>query len=161
MSSKPVYLRALEALRRREGLFRVFVFTLVTALFWIGFSIFQAQSQTKVSVDIRKHTEPLNPNINRAILEELSQRKRYTPEELQQFPLYERIVDDNGVSQIVIAGTVVTTTDNDEDEETPEPIVTPDASESAQPTETPTASDSGTISPDTTSVTPTPPSATP
>jgi hypothetical protein len=145
MSTKPAYLRALEALRRREGLFRVFVFTLVTSLFWIGFSIFQAQQNTKVTVDIRKHTEPLNPNINQEVLDELATRRKYTPEELQIFPLYERVVDDDGISTLQIAGTQPVVTEETEEEETApeEPVIaeteeaTPSAEETASPSATP------------------------
>jgi hypothetical protein len=102
-----LYLQALAALRQREGLFRVLIFSLVTVFFWIGFSIFLSQTKTKVSIDIQKHTEPLNPNINRTTLEELATRRVYTPEELQNFPLYERVTDENGVSQVILAGTKV------------------------------------------------------
>lgn len=105
MSTKPIYIRALEALRRREGLFRVFIFSLVTVMFWIGFSIFFAQQKTKVKVDTLKFTQPLNPNINREILQDAAQRKRYTEAELQNFPIYDRLVGEKGSSQLVIAGT--------------------------------------------------------
>lgn len=104
-TEKPFYLLALEGLRRKERLFQIFIFTLVTAFFWIGFSIFLSQRETKVSIDIQKHTTPLNPNINRTVLEELAARKLYSPEELNNFPLYERLVDDKGNSQLIVAGT--------------------------------------------------------
>lgn len=108
--SKPIYIKTLEGLRRREGLFRVLVFTLVTVVFWIGFNIYQANTKTKISVDIQKHTQQLNPNINRTSLEELAKRTKYTAQELQEFPIYERVTSDEGVSSIQVIGsnTVVT-----------------------------------------------------
>jgi hypothetical protein len=117
--SKPIYIKTLEGLRRREGLFRVLVFTLVTVVFWIGFNIYQANSQTKISVDIQKHTQQLNPNINRTALEELARRTRYSPEELQEFPIYERVTSDDGISSIQVVGSNTVVTITSEDEETP------------------------------------------
>ncbi|MEO8581488.1 MAG: hypothetical protein ABI425_02795 [Patescibacteria group bacterium] len=106
-TSKPFYLQALAALRRRETLFRILLFTLVTAAFWIGFSIFFSQQKTKVSIDIQKHTEPLNPNIDKTSLEELATRRAFTDQELANFPLYDRVVGEDKISKLVIAGSVV------------------------------------------------------
>lgn len=101
---KPLYIQALEALRNRQMLFRIFIFTLVTVVFWIGFSIFFSQQKTKVAIDTQKHTEPLNPNINQEVLKELATRKSYTDQELIEFPIYDRIVDEDSLSRLIIAG---------------------------------------------------------
>lgn len=103
--TKPIYIQALEGLRRREGLFRIFIFSLVTVMFWIGFSIFFSQTKTKISVDTKKYTVPLNPNINREILKDAATRTLYTDQELQSFPIYDRLVSEKSGSKLVIAGT--------------------------------------------------------
>ena len=105
MSDRPLYLQAIDALKRREKLLRVFLFTLVTVFFWIGFSIYFAQSQSKLDINIKKHTQPLNPNIDNQLLIELSSRRKYTNQELVDFPIYERVLDENGVSQLILVGT--------------------------------------------------------
>jgi len=105
--TKPLYIQALEGLRRREGLFRIFIFSLVTVMFWIGFSIFFSQKKTKVAVDTLKFTQPLNPNINRDALQDAALRTRYSDAELQTFPVYDRLVTEKEGSQLVIAGTKV------------------------------------------------------
>lgn len=104
---KPVYQQALDGLKRREGLFRILIFSFITVLIWIGFSVYRANIKTKVSIDTQKHTEPLNPNINSLVFDELATRIKYSDEELESFTVYERIVDENGVSQLVTAGSVV------------------------------------------------------
>ncbi len=108
-SAKPLYLQAIDALRTREALLRVLIFTMVTVLFWIGFSIFFSQQKTKVKVDTQKHTLPLNPNIDAKTVDELATRKTYTEQELSGFPIYDRIVGEDKVSHLVIAGTDETT----------------------------------------------------
>ena len=104
---RPPYLRVLDALRRREGLFRVLMFTLVTVLFWIGFTIYLSQQKTKIPPDIQKYTIPLNPTIDRKALEEITKLRQYSLEELSIFPIYDRIIDEEGFTQLIIVGTQV------------------------------------------------------
>lgn len=94
-----LYAKVFEKLKRREGLFRVLMFTLVTVFCWIGFSIFLSQNKTKVEADVRKFTIPLNPNIDRLTLSEISQRRVYADDELEQFPIYKFILDSSGNRQ--------------------------------------------------------------
>lgn len=135
-TNKPIYIQALEALRKREGLFRILIFSLVTVVFWIGFSIYLSQQQTKLSIDIRKHTEPLNPNINRETIQEVSDRKTYTPEELSSFPIYERVVNEDGTSQLIIAGTEVIPEPTQAPQVVDEPVFSASDSTSVSPPET-------------------------
>lgn len=148
-STKPLYLQALQALRNREALFRVFVFTLVTVGFWIGFEIFFSQQKTKVAIDTQKHTIPLNPNINATVLQELAGRKVYTDQELEAFPIYDRVINEDKVSKVVIAGSEETQVDQTVIE-IPDDLFLPASSSATTtptitPATTPEASSSGGI----------------
>lgn len=118
-ASRPLYQQALDSLRRREGLLRVLVFTLVTIVLWIGFTIYHSQQQSTLPVNLRKHTTPLNPNINRQVLQEISQRDAYTTSELENFPIYDRILDEVGGSQLIIIDPGNPTTPSSDTTETP------------------------------------------
>lgn len=135
-SSKPLYLQALDALRNREALFRVFIFTLVTVGFWIGFGIFFSQQQTKVAVDTQKHTTPLNPNINQSTLQELSVRKIFTDQELETFPIYDRVITDDKVSRVVVSGS-----EEDVQEDLTTIVIPDDIFSIASPSATPATTD--------------------
>jgi hypothetical protein len=104
MNSKPTYLIALEALRNREALFRILLFTLVTVVFWIGFSIFFSQQRTKVEPNTQEDTIPLNPYFNADILTELEARRAFFDPDLENFPIYDRVISDDRVSRLIIAG---------------------------------------------------------
>jgi hypothetical protein len=87
---------ALTELKKREDLLRILIFTLITAFIWIGFSIFQSQRETKVSSDVQKHTQPLNPNIDRNTIAELESKRRYSDEELTNFDIYKLTSTEDG-----------------------------------------------------------------
>jgi hypothetical protein len=91
-----IYAKFLETLKRREGLLRILMFTLVTVFCWIGFSIFLSQKRTKVPNDVQKYTIPLNPNIDRLTLSEIERRRSYSDQELQDFPIFRILSDENG-----------------------------------------------------------------
>lgn len=84
-TSNTHYLTLLDGLRRREDLLRILIFTLVTVLVWISFEIYLSQKQTKVAEDFASYTLPLNPNIDRTVLQEIQNRRGFSDEELQEF----------------------------------------------------------------------------
>lgn len=90
-SSQSSNLSLLASLRRREGLLRILIFTLVTVLIWIGFEIYLSQQKTVVSEDFQPYTMPLNPNIDRAVLQEMQNLRSFTDEELQDFSLFQQL----------------------------------------------------------------------
>lgn len=95
------YLNILQRLRRKEGLFRVLMFTLVTVLCWIGFSILWTQQTTTITSDVQRLTNPLSPNINRDAFTEIANRRTFTDEELASFPIYKVLIDADGNRTIV------------------------------------------------------------
>lgn len=103
----------IDKLKKREDLLRVLIFSLVTVFIWIGLSIFLSQRDSKVPLDVQKHVLPLNPNIDRTIFPELSSRKKYTPEELTSFDIYQLHTSEEGsysVSSIFQPDQTVTVT---------------------------------------------------
>lgn len=130
------YLSFLQALRRREGLFRVLMFTLVTVICWIGFSIVLGQGKTKIPLDVQQHTLPLNPNIDRRALQEIQSRQVYTAAELGSFPIYKIELDEEGNQRMVSStGEVIPIS---QPQPTPVPVTIPQGSTAEDPTATPT-----------------------
>ncbi len=103
--SSTSYLSLLEGLRQREDLLRIFIFTLVTVFFWIGFEIYLSQQRTKVPEDYQRYTLPLNPNIDRNALQEIESRRGFSDEDLQSFsvsiPVTEVPVEDESLIETV------------------------------------------------------------
>lgn len=103
--SSTSYLSLLEGLRQREDLLRIFIFTLVTVFFWIGFEIYLSQQRTKVPEDYQRYTLPLNPNIDRNALQEIESRRGFSDEDLQSFsvsiPVTEVPVEDESLIEVV------------------------------------------------------------
>lgn len=101
---RPSYLKALDALRKREGLFRVLMFSLVTVLFWIGFTIYFSQQKTKIPPEVQRYALPLNPTIDAAALTQIGQLRAFSPQELADFPIYDSVIDEEGFVQIRVIG---------------------------------------------------------
>lgn len=89
MKQKPItsYLDIIDRLKQREDLLRIFILTVFTVFCWIGLSIYLSQQKTKIPPDIQKFARPLTPTIDRDVLDEISARKTFTEEELNNFVL--------------------------------------------------------------------------
>jgi hypothetical protein len=116
---------AISRLQKQQGLLRVLIFSFVTVMVWIGFSLFQSQQHTGISPELQKMAVPLNPNIDLTVIERIRQKRSFSPQELQNFPIYKIIQTHEGE--------VIVTDKSQVPGETPTP--TP----SATPGPTPTA----------------------
>lgn len=90
----------LDTLKHKQWLLRILIFTLVTAMIWLGFSLFRSQQQTGIPADLQKLAIPLNPTINIGVVDRIEQKRAYTAEELQNFPVYRLIRLPNGTEQV-------------------------------------------------------------
>ncbi len=82
------YQKSIQKLKARKGLLYILIFSLVTVFIWIGISIFLSQKKTKVPEKVQNYTKPLNPNIDREIVEEIEARRYFSEDELQNFFIY-------------------------------------------------------------------------
>ena len=94
----------LNALRQRQALVRVLIFSLVTVIIVIIFNIFQSQQKTGLSTELQTLAEPLNPNIDLEVIQRLQQKRAFTSNELASFPI-NRIVRQSNGDEVVVRGT--------------------------------------------------------
>lgn len=129
--------KSLDNLQQKQIFVRLLVFSLVTVMVWVFFSLFRSQQSSAIDPELQRLAIPLVPVIDTATLTELEQRRSFTPEELAQFPIYTVFRDETGTEQIRLKTS------------------TGVASRSAQPAATPVAP-SVTQTPAASSVSPTP-----
>jgi hypothetical protein len=88
-------------LKHRQAYLRIGIFSLVTVMIWVGYSIYHSQQQTVVSQDLQKHALPLNPNIDTTIVDRIENKKTYSEAELSNFTIYRRVQTSDGKDEIV------------------------------------------------------------
>ncbi len=59
------------------------VITLITALTWIGFSVYQSFSKNTIDANVQKIIKPINPTLDTAALSEYKATRKPLPEEFQ------------------------------------------------------------------------------
>ncbi len=92
----------LQDLKQRQAVLRILIFTFVTAMIWIGISIFRTQQVTETSPELLRLAEPLNPNINLEVVSRIEQKKGYQSEELTDFPLFLFTEDETGKKTVIV-----------------------------------------------------------
>lgn len=126
----------LSELYQRQRLLQIGIFSLVTVIVWVGFSLIRSQQKTSISPELRKLAEPLTPSINEEVITELEGKRFYTAQELSAFPIYKIQVSVDGRSESVV--TI----------DTPEPVAETTSRVVASPTPSPsptTGSPSGPV----------------
>lgn len=92
----------LTSLQRNQTFLKILIFTLVTVIIWVGMTLFSTQRSTEISPELIKLSEPLNPNINLTVIEQVEQKRSFSPEELADFPIYSLSISKTGEEQLVI-----------------------------------------------------------
>lgn len=92
----------LSTLQRNQTFLKILIFTLVTVIIWVGMTLFRTQRSTEISPELIRLSEPLNPNINMAVIERVEQKRSFSPEELADFPIYSLFVSRTGEEQMVV-----------------------------------------------------------
>ncbi len=90
----------IKKLQQKQALLRALIFSFVTIIIWIGFSIFRTQQTTGISPELLKLAEPINPNIDITVLDRLEAKRSFTTAELTNFPI-NRLIVENGIEKIV------------------------------------------------------------
>jgi hypothetical protein len=106
-----------DTLKHKQWFLRILIFSLVTAMIWVGVSLFRSQQKTAIPEDLLNLAKPLNPNIDTATLSRIEEKKSYSAEELQNFPVYRVIRLKNGEEKVV--------TQIPQEEPIPSPIPSP------------------------------------
>lgn len=60
------------------------IFTLITALTWVGLAVWSTATKTMISEVTQQQMAPLNPVINKDIIESLKKTSYFSEEEMSQ-----------------------------------------------------------------------------
>jgi len=148
----------LKSLNNQQNFLRILIFSVVTIMIWIAFTIFRTQQTTQISPELQKMALPLTPTIDMDVISRIDQKKSYSDQELSSFPVYGLVIDKTGQQTIQIingqgAGQTTTTTATPASESakiaapevTTEPAPSPETSvDTTQSTGSSTSSDTGT-----------------
>jgi len=58
------------------------IFTLITALTWVGFAVWSAATKTTINKITQEQMAPLNPQIKREVFESLKKNSSFSEEEM-------------------------------------------------------------------------------
>ena len=92
---------SLSQLKQKQTIVRILVFSLVTVMIWVGFSLFRSQRKTVISPDLQQLALPLNPNLDLETVSRIEQKRSFQPDELSNFPVYRLVRDQSGKEQLV------------------------------------------------------------
>lgn len=96
----------LEALRHQQIFLRILIFSIVTIMIWVGFTLFRSQQVVQIPAELQKMAIPLTPTIDLDVVTRIEQKKDYTDQELSNFPIYLLSNDKNGGQNFnIMAGT--------------------------------------------------------
>lgn len=71
---------------KKQKITGLMIFTGLTILFWISFSVYQALTKTTVSQVLKEQLETLEPSFNKKTLDSLKQRKTINQEDMDKVP---------------------------------------------------------------------------
>ncbi len=93
---------SIKSLYNQQNFVRILIFSVVTVMIWIGFSIFRTQQTTQISAELQQMSLPLNPTINMDLINRIDAKKTYTDQELSLFPIYALTADRTGADTIAV-----------------------------------------------------------
>lgn len=67
--------KSLNQLARRQQLLYLMMFTFATILVWVAISLFSSQKKTQISPELQALAKPLNPTLNRSILDRIGTKR--------------------------------------------------------------------------------------
>lgn len=87
---------ALQTLQHQQIFLRILLFSFTTVIIWLAFSIFLSQHRTEISPELQQLAIPLNPNIHLDVIDQIQQKRTFTDQELQDFPITRIVHNPNG-----------------------------------------------------------------
>jgi len=92
----------LSQLQKKQTLLRIFIFTLVTIIVWVGVTLLRTQQETGIRPELNKKAEALNPNVSTETLDQIEQKRAFTDADLSDFPIYSIVTLKTGEQQLVV-----------------------------------------------------------
>ena len=102
-------MNSLQSLQQKQVFLRILIFSFATILVWVGFSLFLSQQQTGISPELQQLAKPLNPNIHLEVMNQIQQKRAFSDQELQGFPILRMIHNVNGQDTITLTPAGATT----------------------------------------------------
>ncbi len=92
----------LSQLQKKQTLLRIFIFTLVTIIVWVGVTLLRTQRETGIRPELNRKAEALNPNVSAETLDQIEQKRAFSDAELSDFPIYSIVTLKTGEQQLVV-----------------------------------------------------------
>ena len=92
----------LKQMKHGQQIFAIIILIFVLVLSWIFVEIFSGQQQTKISPALTKAALPLTPQLDTEVLTEIEEKRVFTAQELENFPIYKVISINRGKEQTVV-----------------------------------------------------------
>ena len=96
------FAKQLEKIKHKKKLLVILIFALVSVLVWIIVSIFSAQTKMGISPALTAMAQPLTPTLKGAVLETIEQKKHYPENQLEAFPIFAVIENEEGTGFSVV-----------------------------------------------------------
>lgn len=94
----------ISGLKRQQILLYAMLIGLVTVTIWIGYGLASSQRTDQVDRELRELAEPLNPNLDENVINELESKRNLTETDLNDFAVYIYTEDEEGNRRKVILG---------------------------------------------------------
>ena len=96
------FAKQLEKIKHKKKLLMILVFALVSVLVWIVVGIFSAQTKMGISPALTVMAKPLTPTLKGAVLETIEQKEYYSSNQLEDFPIFAIIENEEGTGFSVV-----------------------------------------------------------
>jgi hypothetical protein len=93
--------KSLQSLQQNQFFLQILIFSFATVLIWVAASVFLSQQRTGISPELQALARPLNPNIHLEVVAAIQQKRAFSDDELQGFPILKLIHNTNGTDSII------------------------------------------------------------
>jgi len=91
--------REIAGLKIRQQVLYILIFTLVTIIVWVFFSLFLSQKKEASDPQLLQLAKALNPNLDTQIIGELERKRQYVPADLANFVIYKLVLAEDRRSE--------------------------------------------------------------
>lgn len=92
----------IKKMRKNKQFLAILILLFIGLFFWVIVSLVTSQTSEKISPELTKLSAPLTPALDIATLEQIEQKRAYTPQELSQFTIYKVLTTRDGRSQRIV-----------------------------------------------------------
>ncbi|MEA2057035.1 MAG: hypothetical protein U9O78_05030 [Patescibacteria group bacterium] len=110
----------LKKIKSQSNLLLMLVFAFVGVIVWIGGTIFVSSNKTELTGEVRSLARPLIPSFKVEVFSRIEEKRSYSEEELENFPIYkiEENREQGGFQVMTIDGRLIEVDEEDSGIET-------------------------------------------